>query len=285
MPDKTSFDRLITAALCALAITAAAGCSGKAETKQKHEADKPDRPLPSAIRKADKTMTTTTPDHKAEPSVEPTPTTTPAAAADHKVVTPDVAELLASGRRLVKQRAYGEAVDKLRQVLSAKPEHARAHIELARAYIKLGKARTARPHAEKAVKLRPKLSYAWNTLGRVELLENKFDAAEASFKRAIKANEHNLYAYNNLGLTYLKAKRFEDAAKALQKATEDKRARAYMWNNLGAAHEQLGNTDKAREAYKKAAAKGSGSAKRSLARLNKTSDSDDTDEASEADIE
>lgn len=284
MPNTNTFDRLITAAFCALAITAAAACSGKAESEDSASTNTPKHTLPSAIGKTDKTMTTTTPPPTRQQPAATAPAPEPPAVTT-KPAEPDAKDLFTAGRRLIKHRAYGEAIDKLEQVLSVEPKHSRAQIELARAYIKLGKARTARPHAEKGVELRPKSSYAWNTLGRVELLEDKLDAAAASFERAIKANEHNLYAFNNLGLTYIKAKKFDKAVEALVKATADKRAKAYMWNNLGTAYEQLGKRDEARTAYKKAADMGSGSAKRSLKRLDKAADGDASDSDDSSDIE
>jgi len=272
MSNTTLFERLMTVAFCALALGAAA-CGNEAKSEDKTPTDSANT-LPTQINKSNKTMTKT--------ATAPDPVTTATIPSttklDPKADEPSFDELLKQGRSLVKKKEFSDAVDQFKLALDEKPENSRVRIDMARAYIKLGQARDARPHAAKAVKLKPKSSYAWNTLGRVELLEHKYDAAAASFKRATVENPKNLFAWNNLGLTYIKAKKLDEAVEALTKATELKGTKAYMWNNLGAAQEQLKSYDEARTAYEKAAAMGSWSAKRSIKRLDKQENDLDEDD-------
>ena len=273
MFTSTQFERLMMAGFCALALSAAA-CGNEASRQDKSDnVPEPNRKLPSTIDQSHKTSTKTVPTPKLTDTVGiPNPSS-------NVDITPEpsFSDLVRKGRALVRKRAYTAAIEQFELALDEKPRSSRALIDAARAYIKLGKAGKARPLAKKAVKLVPNSSYAWNTLGRVELLDHKFDAAAAGFKRAIDVNENNLYAWNNLGLTYIKAKMLDEAVIALKKATSiDNHPKAYMWNNLATAYEQLKNYTEARAAYEKAVSLGSHSARRSLKRLD--SDENDTDE-------
>jgi Tfp pilus assembly protein PilF len=150
---------------------------------------------------------------------------------------------------------------------------AKDHIEAAREAIAANDVDSAREHAQLAVALAPLSSSAWNTLGRVDMMAGDPDGAAAAFTNATQTNPKNLYAWNNLGLTEMHRQHWDAAVVALEKACEtptsaDHIPQAYMFNNLGAAYEHVGRQVDAIAAYRKAAARGSATAKASLARMD-----------------
>lgn len=248
----------------ALAATAAA-CGGGDEPKNKTETKKPKSSyqLPSSIDDKAADMTSRAP--------LPARTELPRVAAPAPVKSepqPETyAEHIAFGKRAATGGDLERAVEILEQAAAMRPKAASPRIELARAFLDAGKSGEARGHAESAVELAPESSYAWNTLGRVELMENDKEAAVTSFQRAAEESEDNSYAWNNLGLTLLELERYAEAAEALERATSGASPTAYMWNNLGMAYEHLDQLDLARAAYRQAAGAGSGKADANLERL------------------
>ncbi|MFT3699645.1 MAG: tetratricopeptide repeat protein [Kofleriaceae bacterium] len=141
------------------------------------------------------------------------------------------------------------------------------HMELAKLYIKQGERGLAMASANKAVKLAPMNSQAWNTKGRAELNRFAYDDAIEAFTKATELNPDNVWAWNNLGYTELQLKKYDEAAAHLAEATTKKGAEAYMFNNLGTALEHLDRLDDAREAYEGGAKLGSKEAVASRKRL------------------
>jgi len=227
---------------------------------------------------------TTTSRHEAAPSlVAPAPVATvvdvpaPAVAIAKPVVTapaPVARELptkyddaLDEGKRLAAQgdgvgaRELFEAAAKLDRKAAA------PHVELARLFIASGDRGLAMAAANKAVKLAPASSQAWNTLGRAELARFGYDGAIAAFTKATELDTDNVWAWNNLGFTQLAQKHYAEAVEALARATNCAGATGYMWNNLGTAYEQLGQLDEARAAFAAGGKLGSGPALASAKRL------------------
>jgi tetratricopeptide (TPR) repeat protein len=141
------------------------------------------------------------------------------------------------------------------------------HLELARLLLTTGDEKLALVEAKKAVKLAPKSSAAWNTLGRAHRARFQYDAAITAFEAALDRNPKNGYAWNNLGLTLLDLELWLEAKNALEEATALPEATGYMWNNLGIAYEHLDLLDDARVAFEKGADHGSAAAKASRERL------------------
>jgi len=142
-------------------------------------------------------------------------------------------------------------------------------IESARVMLKAGRLSEARAFAESAVDVDSKSSYAWNTMGRLELMEGDLDAAVASFERAAEENEDNSFAWNNLGLTLMRLDRVPEAVSALERATSGAKPTEYMWNNLGMAYELAHRPDLAVSAYRQAVSLGSARAEVNIERLAK----------------
>lgn len=140
-------------------------------------------------------------------------------------------------------------------------------IELARKYIASNERGKAISAANKAIKLAPNSSQAWNTKGRAELNAKNYDNAIEAFTQAVELNKDNAFAWNNLGYTELLLKRYEDAAAHLIEATTKQDATGYMFNNLGTALEHLDQLDDARMAYEAGGKLGSKEAASSRKRL------------------
>ncbi len=195
-------------------------------------------------------------------------------------------ELISRGKSLLAEGNGADALLMFTKAAEAKP-YAYPRIQMARALLSMDMFETARSHAEAAVDMDEGSTFAWNTLGRVELAAGDLDAAIVSFERASAADEHNSYAWNNLGFALLQQQRYQEAAEALESATSTQSPKSFMWNNLAMAYEHLDMLDEARAAYRQAIESGSDKAEASLARLegvvslkpksepNKSADMDD----------
>lgn len=178
-------------------------------------------------------------------------------------------EAMDEAKRQLADGNWEDAVASYRLAAKLKPLKAKPLIAAARLLLGHGQVKEARPLVEKAVDLAPWWSTAWNTLGRVELIEGNLTQAGEAFVAATNKNPKNIYAHNNLGLVRIKEGRFEDAVASLLIATADKKARSYMHNNLGSALEKVGELEKARKAYREALAEGSSLAGKNFARVDR----------------
>jgi len=176
-------------------------------------------------------------------------------------------ELLVAGKELVGKGAFGDAKVMFEAAIKLEKKKADPHIELARMYISMNEKALAVASANKAVKLAPTSSQAWNTKGRAELNAHKYEEAIAAFTKSVELNDTNVFAWNNLGYTELLLKRYEDARDHLMQATSKDGATGYMFNNLGTALEHLDQLDDARMAYEAGGKLGSGAAASSRKRL------------------
>lgn len=61
---------------------------------------------------------------------------------------------------------------------------------------------------------------AYNTLGTVQLKQNKFDEAKANFEKAVERNPDFVMAHANLAIVETNLNNFDAAAENLQKAIE-----------------------------------------------------------------
>jgi tetratricopeptide (TPR) repeat protein len=176
-------------------------------------------------------------------------------------------EALALGRDLVKKGDREGAKEMFEAAIKLDKKKAEPHMELARIYIDENQKGLAIAAANKAVKLAPLSSVAWNTKGRAELNRFAYDNAIEAFTKAVELNRDNVWAWNNLGFTELQLKKYDDAAIHLSEATTRQGATGYMWNNLGIALEQLDRLDEARHAFEEGGKLGSSEAVASRKRL------------------
>jgi Flp pilus assembly protein TadD len=213
-------------------------------------------------------------DYVVQPKVDVEPVTSSVDVAEHPtpvdVSTPmptKYDELIVAGKELVAKGTFGDAKEMFEAAAALERKNADPHIELARMYIAMNEKGLAVAAANKAVKLAPASSQAWNTKGRAELAAHKYDEAIAAFTTSVELNDANVFAWNNLGYTELLLKRYEDAAEHLLQATSRDGATGYMFNNLGTALEHMDQLDDARMAYDAGGKLGSKAAASSRSRL------------------
>lgn len=245
----------IRSLLFALVVPVAA-CGGERETSSVEPQLSDSVQLP----KSDATSATTTqPDTVIGTDIKVVDTTKP--------MPTKLDELMAEGKKLVAEAKYGDAKIMFDAALKLDKKNADIHIEMARMYITMNDKGKSVASANKAVKLAPLSSQAWNTLGRAELNAHKYEEAIVAFTKAVELNDTNVFAWNNLGYTELLLKRYQDAADHLTEATSRPGATGYMFNNLGTALEQLDQLDDARVAYEEGGKLGSKEASSSRKRL------------------
>jgi tetratricopeptide (TPR) repeat protein len=176
-------------------------------------------------------------------------------------------DALAQGKELATKGDTANA--KLMFEAAAKLDKKRAepHIELAKLFITSGDRGLAMAAANKAVKLAPLSSQAWNTKGRAELNRFAYDDAIEAFSKSVELNQDNVWAWNNLGYTELQLKKYDEAVEHLSQATQKKDATGFMFNNLGTALEHLDRLDEARVAFEAGGKLGSREALSSRKRL------------------
>lgn len=209
----------------------------------------------------------TQPQVRVAPTSSPVgPTAAPVARAESaKPSTYD--EALARGRALATDGDTVSAKAMFETAVRFDNKRAEPHIELARLYIAANQRSSAIAEANKAVKLAPVSSQAWNTKGRAELNRFAYDDAIEAFSNAVEIDAGNVWAWNNLGYAELQLRRYDQAAEHLAEATSRPGATGYMFNNLGIALEQLDRLDEARVAFDAGSKLGSKEALSSRKRL------------------
>ena len=176
-------------------------------------------------------------------------------------------DALEQGRALASKGESANAKRMFEAAIKLDKKRAEPHMELAKLYITSGERGLAMAAANKAVKLAPLSSQAWNTKGRAELNRFAYDDAIEAFSKATELNQDNVWAWNNLGYTELQLKKYEEAAAHLGEATTKAGATGYMFNNLGTALEHLDRLEEARVAYEGGGKLGSKEALSSRKRL------------------
>ena len=176
-------------------------------------------------------------------------------------------DALTQGKALASKGEHDRAKELFEAATKLEPKRPEPYIELSRLYISTNDRALAVIAANKAVKLAPLSSQAWNTKGRAELNRFNYDKAVEAFSKACELDQDNVWAWNNLGYTELQLKQYDQAVQDLTEATSKKGAEGYMFNNLGTALEQLDRLDEARAAYEQGGKLGSKVAMDSRKRL------------------
>lgn len=176
-------------------------------------------------------------------------------------------DAMALGRALAAKGDPSRAKEVFEAAAKIENKNAEPHLELARLYITMGERAPAIKSANKAIKLAPDSSQAYNTLGRAELARFNYDNALVAFTKATELNRDNVWAWNNLGFTHLQRKDYPEAVAALEIAVQNKDATGYMFNNLGTAYEHQDQLDEARAAFESGGKLGSVEAMSSRKRL------------------
>ena len=158
-------------------------------------------------------------------------------------------DAMLQGKASVEKGDRTKATRMFEAAMQLDKKRAEPHLELAKLYIASGERGLAMAAANKAVKLAPLSSQAWNTKGRAELNRFAYDDAIEAFTKAVELDKDNVWAWNNLGYTELQLKKYEEAATHLGEAVAKRGATGYMFNNLGTALEHLDRLDEARTAF------------------------------------
>ena len=204
------------------------------------------------------------PDAAVAPVEQPRPADQPVAV---DVMPSTFDDALMQGRALAAKGEHDRAKELFEAAAKLDKKRPEPFIELSRLYISTNDKGLAVVAANKAIKLAPDSSQAWNTKGRAELNRFDYDKAIEAFSKAVELNQDNVYAWNNLGYTELQLKKYDEAAQHLTEATTRKGAEGFMFNNLGTALEQLDKLDEARTAYEQGGKLGSQVAAASRKRL------------------
>jgi len=204
------------------------------------------------------------PDAAVAPVEQPRPADQPVAV---DVMPSTFDDALMQGRALAAKGEHDRAKELFEAAAKLDKKRPEPFIELSRLYISTNDKGLAVVAANKAIKLAPDSSQAWNTKGRAELNRFDYDKAIEAFSKAVELNQDNVYAWNNLGYTELQLKKYDEAAVHLTEATTRKGAEGFMFNNLGTALEQLDKLDEARTAYEQGGKLGSQVAAASRKRL------------------
>jgi len=200
------------------------------------------------------------------------------------VIPTKLDDCLAQGRALVAKGDLANAKLMFEAATKLDKKRAEPHIELAKLYITKGERGLAMASANKAVKLAPLSSQAWNTKGRAELNRFAYDDAIEAFSKAVEINPDNTWAWNNLGYTELQLKKYDEAVEHLAQATSKKDATGFMFNNLGTALEHQNKLDEARDAFEAGGKLGSSSALASRKRLEGVKSIAIVDDGSKPDV-
>jgi tetratricopeptide (TPR) repeat protein len=151
-------------------------------------------------------------------AVEPASTAGPAKVVEAAVPT-TFDDCMTQGRAAAAKGDHARAKEMFDAAIKLDNKNPAPHIELARLYIAIHDKSLAVAEANKAVKLAPTSSMAWNTKGRAELNRFGYDDAIEAFTKAVELNQDNVWAWNNLGYTELQLKKYEDAVEHLSEAT------------------------------------------------------------------
>ncbi|MDP2342171.1 MAG: tetratricopeptide repeat protein [Deltaproteobacteria bacterium] len=124
---------------------------------------------------------------------------------------------------------------------------------LARHFLSLNDAASARAHAEEWVRLQPQNPSSRQALGRALTQGGMWKEAIAQFLLVVDVQPDNAYAFNNLGFAALQLGDNELAVHHLERVLSLNPQQGYMLNNLGVGYERLGRTAEAHAAFARAA--------------------------------
>jgi hypothetical protein len=143
-------------------------------------------------------------------------------------------------------RVFNSALSYNRYLLGLDPNNAKAHTEIGKAHLFLGRHEEAVPHLRRAIELAPGDDEAHYFLGLLFRMTNRLPEAKSEFQSAIQANPDNSKAHGNLGLILLQEGSLAEAELHLQSALrinpEDTLARSGL-ESIAKAREGGGKTN------------------------------------------
>jgi tetratricopeptide (TPR) repeat protein len=168
------------------------------------------------------------------------------------VVPANIADLLATGRKLQHARRLAEAEVYFRQVLAAQPNHADALNLLGIIAHQTGRHELAVESIRQAIQQNGRNAGYFSNLGNVLYGHGKLDEAVAAYRQAINLKPDYADAYFNLGAVLREQGKLDDAVAAQRRAISLKPDYAEAHENLGVALAEQGKFDEAIAAYRQA---------------------------------
>jgi protein O-mannosyl-transferase len=126
-----------------------------------------------------------------------------------------------------------EAIRQYKRSLEIEPKSAEAHSNLSMALIGIGQIDEAIVHGRRALDIRPVYADANVNLGLALSCSKRFDEAIVHYKKALEINPYHPQAHNNLGTQYLRIGEIDQAIAHYQKALENKPDFPMALKNLG----------------------------------------------------
>jgi tetratricopeptide (TPR) repeat protein len=134
------------------------------------------------------------------------------------------------------------------------PENAQAEYDRAMARLEKREVDKAVEHLERAVKLAPRFSGAWNHLGTIAYQSKKYAEAERHFRESLRHDPEAYAPLVNLGGALLSLGKSEESLPINQRAVEARPDDALAHSQLGQSYFYLGRVDDAIKHLKQAKA-------------------------------
>ena len=157
-----------------------------------------------------------------------------------------------SGLKYYQSGKYQEAVIQFRNATELDSRFSKAHLQLARAYLRLGNSEAAYRELTETVSLEPKNPDAQLELANVPLARRQYDEAQAAAQEALKVVPNSAQAHALLGAKYFLTHDRQNAIQELRKAVDADPQRVEGYAALGAAYLAAGQIAEGEVAYQKA---------------------------------
>lgn len=151
--------------------------------------------------------------------------------------------LLLSAATVHRNTVWRDELSLWRDAGSKSPLSAVSHHNLAYAFEKQGKIRSAIREYEKAIVLDSVYARSYYNLGRLYSGQGLTERALDVYEEAVRINPDYYKAYNNLGTLYAEMGRYDQAIEALRKAIDINPGYTMARMNLGKLYEKVGRMD------------------------------------------
>jgi tetratricopeptide (TPR) repeat protein len=139
-----------------------------------------------------------------------------------------------------------------RRALAVAPSSV-AHSNLGLVLARAGDSRSAIPHYEEAIRLRPTYAEAWSNLGLAQAQRNDLNGAAASLQEAVRLRPTYSAAWSNLGMVRSRRGQIAEAIAAYREALRLQPGNADAHGNLGATLDAQGVGEEALRHLREAA--------------------------------
>lgn len=149
---------------------------------------------------------------------------------------------------------FANAIQRYEQILTADPNHAKAHQLLGLAYFQTGNLAQALTCVRKAVALNPNCAEFLASLGTILRAGNDTAAAVSVFQKSLQIDSSQAGVWFNLGNAFVDAGMPKEATQCFLQASQLQPELADVWRNLGNAYRTQQRHSDARDAYQRALA-------------------------------